>query len=498
MHLQFAARSLPDTGALVVGVLADRTLTPGAEELDRQSDGLVGRALAGAGRFSGKREEVLHLVAPVGLAVERVVLVGLGSAGDLDALAWQRIGGTVTAQLNGVGVTAGAVWIDAPADAPARAADAASGFAIGAQLRSYRFDRYRTKEKPEQRPTLTRLAVMTEGQVVDDEALARVEALVEGVYLTRDLVSEPANVLYPESFAERCLALREIGVAVEIVDEGEMQALGMGALLSVGQGSARPSRLVVMQWYGSDSERPPVAFVGKGVTFDTGGISLKPGAGMEDMKWDMAGAGAVVGVMRALAGRKAKANAVGIIGLVENMPSANAMRPGDVVTSMSGQTIEVINTDAEGRLVLADALWYTQQRFKPAALVDLATLTGAIMVALGSHHAGLFASDDVLADRLLAAGKAMAEPLWRMPIGEPYDREIDSDIADMRNVAAHRYGGSAVAAQFLRRFVQDVPWAHLDIAAMAWSKKEQSIAPKGATGYGVRLLDRLVADNYEA
>ncbi|MCB9947893.1 MAG: leucyl aminopeptidase [Rhodospirillaceae bacterium] len=497
MNLSFAERSMPDAGTLVVGVLADKVLTAGAEELDRLTDGQIGRVLAGAGRFTGKREDAIHIAAPAGLPVERVTLIGLGGTDDLDGAAWQKIGGSAMAQLNAAGAVTAAVWLDAPAKAPVGSGEAAAAFAAGARLRAYRFDRYRTREKAEAKPSLSDLVVMTDDHGVDAEQRQRVDALVAGVTLTRDLVSEPANVLFPESFAERCLPLRDAGLAVEVLDEDDMRAMGMGALLGVGQGSARSSRLVVLQWYGADAERPPVAFVGKGVTFDTGGISLKPGAGMEEMKWDMAGAGAVVGVMRVLAGRKAKVNAVGILGLVENMPSATAQRPGDVVTSMSGQTIEVINTDAEGRLVLADALWYTQQRFKPAAMIDLATLTGAIMVALGTHQAGLFASDDALADQLLAAGKATGEPLWRMPLGEPYDREIDSEIADMKNVAGHRNGGAAVAAQFLKRFVQDVPWAHLDIAGMAWSKKDRPTVPKGATGFGVCLLDRFVADTYE-
>jgi len=287
-------------------------------------------------------------------------------------------------------------------------------------------------------------------------------------------------------------------VKVEVLGEKKMRELGMGALLGVGQGSERESQLVVMQWEGAPDakNKAPVSFIGKGVTFDTGGISIKPAAGMEEMKWDMAGAGAVIGVMHALAARKAKANVVGIAGLVENMPSGTAQRPGDVVKSMSGQTIEVINTDAEGRLVLADALWYCRDRFKPQAMIDLATLTGAIMVSLGREHAGLFSNNDALAERLLAAGKAVSEPLWRMPMGDAYDKLINSDIADMKNIG-NRYGGSITAAQFLHRFVKDTPWAHLDIAGMAWTEKDSPVVPKGASGYGVRLLDRFVADNYE-
>jgi leucyl aminopeptidase len=311
-------------------------------------------------------------------------------------------------------------------------------------------------------------------------------------------VAEPANVIYPETLAEQACTLERYGVAVEVLDEGAMRELGMGALLGVAQGSARPPRLVVMQWHGAGAHQPaPLAFIGKGVTFDTGGISIKPAAGMGDMKWDMAGSAVVIGLMRLLAARKAKVNAVGIVGLVENMPSGTAQRPGDIVTSMSGQTIEVLNTDAEGRLVLADAMWYCQDRFKPALMIDLATLTGAVIVALGHNNAGLFANDDELADRLIAAGKAVGEEVWRLPLADAYDRDLESDAADVKNIGGGRAAGSITAAQFLQRFVNKVPWAHLDIAGMAWSSKDAPTVPKGATAFGVRLLDRFVARHHE-
>jgi leucyl aminopeptidase len=347
-------------------------------------------------------------------------------------------------------------------------------------------------------PTLKKLTLMTDGAAGARTAFERDEAIADGVFFARDLVSEPANVIYPESLAREAKRLSELGVRVEILGEKEMKQLGMHSLLGVGQGSDRDSQMAVMIWQGAGDlkKSPPLAFVGKGVTFDTGGISIKPAAGMEDMKWDMAGAGAVIGAMKALAGRKAKANVVGLVGLVENMPSGSAQRPGDVVTSMSGQTIEVINTDAEGRLVLADVLWYCQDRFKPTAMIDLATLTGAIMVSLGKEHAGLFSNNDTLSASLQAAGKAVGEKVWPMPLGEAYDKLINSDIADMKNVGG-RWGGSITAAQFLQRFVNGTPWAHLDIAGMAWSDKDVPTIPKGATAFGVRLLDRLVADGYE-
>jgi leucyl aminopeptidase len=320
------------------------------------------------------------------------------------------------------------------------------------------------------------------------------------VFVTRDLVSEPANVIYPKSFVTRAKGLEKLGVKVSALGAAQMKKLGMGALIGVGQGSEREPQLLVLEWQGAPKTKAkaPVAIVGKGVTFDTGGISIKPAAGMEDMKWDMGGAGVVVGLMRALAARKAKAAVVGICGLVENMPSGTAQRPGDIVTSMSGQTIEVLNTDAEGRLVLADALWYVQDKFKPRAIVDLATLTGAIIVALGHEHAGLFCNDDTLCKQLLAAGKAVGEPVWRLPLGKGYDTLIDSEAADMKNIG-NRSAGSITAAQFLQRFVKEgTPWAHLDIAGVTWSAKDKPTVPKGGTAFGVRLLDHLIGENYES
>ncbi|OYV36985.1 MAG: leucyl aminopeptidase [Acidocella sp. 20-61-6] len=347
--------------------------------------------------------------------------------------------------------------------------------------------------------------------VKSEAAYAPLAAVAEGVELTRNLVTEPANELYPEEFAKRTEALKKLGIKVEIFDKKDLEKLGFGSLLCVGWGSARESRMVVMQWFGASGSsnteskktkklKDPIAFIGKGVTFDTGGISIKPAAGMEDMKWDMAGAGTVTGLMAALAGRKAKVDAVGLIGLVENMPSGTAIRPGDVVKSYSGQTIEVLNTDAEGRLVLADVLYYAQERFAPKYMVNLATLTGAIIVGLGHEYAGLFSNNDELVEKLLAAGKATGEGLWRMPLaplGESYDKNLNSDIADVKNIGGGRAGGSITAAQFLQRFVNGKPWAHLDIAGMAWAGKDTATTPKGATAFGVRLLDQLVRDNFE-
>ncbi|MEO1192154.1 MAG: leucyl aminopeptidase [Pseudomonadota bacterium] len=361
---------------------------------------------------------------------------------------------------------------------------------------AYRFDKYKTTTKEEDKPKLEKLTFKVSDKAAAKAAFAPLEALAKGIYRTRDLVSEPANVIYPKSFVQAAKKLSSQGLEISVLGRKEMEKLGMGSLLGVAQGSVREPQLLVMEWKGGGSAAP-VAVCGKGVTFDTGGISLKPPANMEDMKWDMGGAGVVVGLMEALARRGAKANVVGLCGLVENMPDGNAQRPGDIVTSASGQTIEVINTDAEGRLVLADVLWYAQKEYKPAQIIDLATLTGAIMVALGKEHAGLFSNNDELSEQLTAAGKEVGESLWRLPMGEAYDRMIDSDAADMKNVG-NRMGGSITAAQFLQRFVEDeTPWAHLDIAGVTWLDKSEPTAAKGASAFGVRLLDAFIASNHE-
>ncbi|CAA7616238.1 aminopeptidase A, a cyteinylglycinase [Candidatus Terasakiella magnetica] len=496
MKIAFSKPSVPAEGAIAVGVLEGKVLLPTALSLDVAAKGGLARAIA-ASRFEGKKGQTLMLLAPAGLTLSRVLLVGLGKAKEIDVQGAQTFGGTVVAQLQSSGEAEVAIAVDAIEGSPLATSEFAVQAAFGARLRSYRFDKYMTKQKKEDKPSLKRINLLAEAFATAKTAFAAVDKVADGVLFTRDMVSEPANVIHPESLAELAQSLGDLGVEVEVLGEKQMKKLGMGALLGVGQGSDRESKLVVMRWQGAaKKDEAPIAFIGKGVTFDSGGISIKPAGGMEDMKWDMAGAGAVLGVLKALAGRKAKVNAIGVVGLVENMPSGTAQRPGDVVTSMSGQTIEVINTDAEGRLVLADALWYTQDRFKPKAMIDLATLTGAIIISLGHEYAGLFASDDKLADRLAAAGKAVGEQLWRLPLGEAYDKQIKSDIADMKNTGG-REGGSITAAQFLKRFTNDVTWAHLDIAGMAWSKKDTATCPKGATAFGVRLLDRLVTDYYE-
>jgi leucyl aminopeptidase len=497
MKINFGEFDLSRSGAVVVGVWEGGDLTAPARQIDEASGGAVARALAAAGRFRGKKRDLLSIVGPAGVAASQIVLAGLGKPDAADARMLQDLGGALVAHLNAVGEKAAMAAIDLGAGAALSAVDAAAQVAFGAALRAYRFDRYRTTEKPERKPTLAKLTLAAAEPSAAKRAYRDLDAAAEAVAFARDLISEPANVIYPETLADRAEELTEFGLKVEILDDKDLKRLGMGALLGVGQGSARPSRVVVLQWHGGADGTAPLAFVGKGVTFDTGGISIKPAAGMGDMKWDMAGAGVVIGLMRLLAARKAKVNAVGVAGLVENMPSATAQRPGDIVKSMSGQTIEVLNTDAEGRLVLADAVWYCQDRFKPKLIVDLATLTGAVMIALGNEHAGLFSNNDELADRLLASGKAVGEKLWRLPLAEAYDRLIDSDAADVKNISGDRGAGSIIGAQFIQRFVNKVPWAHLDIAGVTWSKRDAPTVPKGATAFGLRLLDRFVADYHE-
>lgn len=486
----FVKATLPKSGALVLPLAEGFSLAGLGAEADAACHGAIARGLEAAG-FKGKKGQSCTLWAPGG-HLSRVVAIGLGS-GATDARAAEAAGGAAWPLV--------AAEPEAVIDATALAPEAAAAMAFGLRLRSYRFDRYRTRESAEDKPKLVRLSLATASPEAARGAWQKLSAIADGVFLSRDLVSEPANILNPPEMADRCRALEKLGVAVEILGPKEMRKLGFGALLGVAMGSAQEPRMVVMRWNGGAEGEAPVAFIGKGVTFDTGGISIKPAGGMEDMKWDMAGAGTVVGLMAALAGRRAKANVVGLVGLVENMPSGTAQRPGDVVTTYSGQTVEVINTDAEGRLVLADVLWYARERYKPRFMVDLATLTGAIIIALGHEHAGMFANDDGLAQQLAASGEAVGEKLWRMPLGEAYDKQIKSDIADMKNVGG-RPGGSITAAQFLQRFVDTkeghVPWAHLDIAGTAWASKDSATVPKGATAFGVRLLDRLVADHYEA
>ncbi|BBF69328.1 leucyl aminopeptidase [Sphingomonas bisphenolicum] len=442
---------------------------------------------AAASRFTGETGTSFESFVSEGGKTLRVLLLGIGAGSEQDV---EKAGAALTAKLSTSGAIHAAVEFFGGASG-----ELAAHLAFGALLRGWRIDTYRTRQPEKAKPTLKTITLVAAGT---DAAWDRLAAVAAGVAFTRELVSEPANILYPESFVERCQHMAELGVKITVLDKAAMEKLGMGALLGVAQGSVREARLLALEWDGTNGAvEKPVVFVGKGVTFDTGGISIKPAAGMEDMKWDMGGAGAVAGAIKALAGRKAKARVVGICGLVENMPDANAQRPGDIVTSMSGQTIEVLNTDAEGRLVLCDAITWAQKTYAPEVMIDLATLTGAMIVALGDQYGGLFANDDGLAEDLTAAGKASGDQLWRFPLSDAYNKMIDSPIADMKNIGG-RYAGSITAAQFIKRFVDDgVKWAHLDIAGMVWSDKPGATWDKGATGYGVRLIDRLVADKFE-
>ncbi|MCC8969885.1 leucyl aminopeptidase [Bradyrhizobium brasilense] len=450
---------------------------------------------AAANQFKGKSGAVLDILAPEGIKVERLIVIGTGKAADLKEKDFLKFGGVAAGKLN---AGSGSMAVVAELPDAAMAAGQAAAIATGIRLRAYKFDRYKTKKKDGEDGALRAdVSIAVDDVGAARKAYAPEASVVDGVNLARELVNEPPNVLYPEEFARRASQLRKLGVSVEVLDVKAMTKLGMGALLGVAQGSARPGRAVIMRWNGGKKSEAPVAFVGKGVCFDTGGISIKSAGGMEDMKGDMGGAACVVGLMHALAARKARVNAVGAIGLVENMPDGNAQRPGDIVTSMSGQTIEIINTDAEGRLVLADVLWYVAKKFKPKFMVDLATLTGAIMVALGTDHAGMFSNNDELAERLAKVGLETGEKVWRMPLGPEYDKQIDSQFADMKNTGG-RNGGSITAAQFLQRFVDGTPWAHLDIAGTAMGAPKTEINQSWGSGYGVRLLERLVSDYYEA
>lgn len=493
-RLKLEIKALNAIGGQDLVILVSDTLVPpkAAEEwLGEGAHGLLARAAA-AERFKGKALAGLTLLAPDGAGYERLIAVGVGPEAERGTLDFTKLGGAIAGRL-GHGRSADVIL--ALPEGPLGAEHAAE-IALGMRLRSYVFDEYKTKSrKPEEAEPIA-VTLRLPDPSIGKKAFKAAEAVAAGVELARNLVNEPPNVLYPEEFADRAAKLEKLGVEVEILDEKQLRKIGMRALLAVGQGSRRESRVAIMRWNGAKNGVQPIAFVGKGVTFDTGGISLKPGASMEDMKGDMAGAACVVGLMHTLAARKARVNAIGIVGLVENMPDGNAQRPGDIVTSLSGQTIEIINTDAEGRLVLADVLWYTQEEFKPKFMINLATLTGAILVALAQEHAGLFSNNDELAGRLSAAGEATGETVWRMPLGKAYDKMIDSKFADMKN-AAGRHGGSITAAQFLQRHVNDTPWVHLDIAGTGMGSPNSETNRSWGSGWGVRLLDRLVAEHYE-
>jgi len=493
MKIEFATGGAPvrADGALALPAFEGVGLPPGAQALYGDLSARVGRLIE-AGRYRGKMGETLTFTGPSGPDTDAVLVVGAGRQEAWDTRAAELFAGHAYKAASAS--RAPALVIDLGGYAPGVAAHAA----FGLRLASYCFDRYRTREVEGSSHRIATADILADEPGPAAEAFERLSGLADAICFARDLVSEPANVLYPAEFARRVRELSRLGLQVEVLGEAEMQALGMGALLGVGQGSRRESQLAVLQWRGAaDPSAAPVAFVGKGVCFDAGGISLKGADRMEEMIIDMSGAAAVAGALYALAERKAPVNAVGILGLVENMPDGAAQRPGDIVTTLSGQTVEVINTDAEGRMVLADALWYCQDRFKPRVMIDLATLTGAIMSALGGDIGGLFSNDEPLAANVLAASAATGERLWRLPLPEDYAKALESRAADVKHVG-DRFGGAITAALFLKRFVNDTPWAHLDVGMTVWKAKSTvPTSPDGATGFGVRLLDRLVADFYE-
>jgi leucyl aminopeptidase len=483
----------PLRGVLVVFCGENLRFGPACQKALSPIGDLVRRAAA-ADRFTGKNGSTLDIVVPSGLSLPRLIVIGTGKESELKPRDIVRLGGIAMGKLPAAAAEA---TIFAEFASGALKGDKIADLALGARLRAYTFDRYKTKRKEgDERPKKVEVNFACANPAAAEKAWLRTMAIADGVVLARDLVNEPANVLYPGEFARRVSGLGKLGVGVEVLDVTAMRKLGMGALLGVGQGSAHESKLVIMRWNGGKRGADPIAFIGKGVCFDSGGISIKPASGMEDMKGDMAGAACVVGLMHAFAARNAKVNAVGAIGLVENMVDGKAQRPGDIIKTMSGQTIEIINTDAEGRLVLADVLHYVNKRFKPRFMINLATLTGAIIVALGQEYAGMFSNDDKLVERLTKAGEATGERVWRMPLGPEYDKMIDSKFADMKNTGG-RWAGSITAAQLLQRFVNKTPWAHLDIAGTALGSPQTDINKSWSSGWGVRLLDRLVDDYYE-
>ncbi len=499
VHFELAVDAA-SSSALVVFVGAGGHLSAGAQAVESAGGGQLGRAMKAA-TFAGKKGKFVEILAPAGIASHRLIVAGIGDPAKADARVFEDVGGGIAERLQTLETKVVADFTGI-ADMAVGTDVAAVHFAHGLELRNWRLDTYRTKLKEEQKPKLTDVVLVgvAESAKPLNERLQKVAA---GVHFTKWLVTQPGNVIYPESFVEHCRkAMEPLGIKITVLDDVQMKALGMGSLLGVGQGSVRRERIIAMEWNGLGEGAPaPLVLVGKGVTFDTGGISIKPAPGMEDMKWDMGGAGAVAGCLVALAGRKAKAHVVGVCGLVENMPDGNAQRPGDIVTSMSGQTIEVLNTDAEGRLVLCDVFTWAQQQYKPKVMLDFATLTGAILISLAHHYAGVFSNSDGLWGKLDKAGGAVNDLVWRQPLSEPgghYDQLIDSNIADMKNLGT-REGGSISAAQFLQRFVNEgVEWAHIDIAGAVWRPKSGPLHDKGATGFGVRLVDRFVADTLEA
>ena len=497
MEINFAKNLAKSSDVIVYPICEDLKLSEHLKLLD--SEGSVLKSLKLLPNFKGKKGQTASFIVS-GKSFKKVILLGLGQTDKIDHHTLRSAGGKLASFLNSTETSKASIVISGSCGSKHKEEVISSNIAFGLMHKNYKFTKYFVNKKDDNKVFLDEIEIISDKADSLKKHFKDFEILAQNVNFTRDLVSEPANELNPETYAEICKKLSKTGLKVKVLGVKEMKKLGMNALLGVGQGSVKESKMVIFEWNGSPKGKKdaPIAFVGKGVTFDTGGISIKPAAGMADMKYDMAGSAAVVGLMKTLAERKAKVNAVGLIGLVENMPDGNAQRPSDVVRSMSGQTIEIDNTDAEGRLVLADVLWYTQLNYKPKFMVNLATLTGAIVIALGEGYcAGLFSNDDKLSSQLLEAGESSGDKLWRFPLSEFYDKQVNSEIADVRNTGTGRGAGSITAAQFLQRFVNNYPWAHLDIAGMAWEKSATDINSKGASGYGVKLLDELVRKFYE-
>lgn len=504
LTFSFAKSPKAKSDTAVIVFFGSPTLPAATKDLDKSAKGLIKTALDNADKFDGKAGQTISIAMPKGHAFERVIALGVGSAKDLAFPALEDTAGNFLPALKASGAKHASIFINAPKSAKMDEAQIAAAVASGINLRNYSFTPYK---KPKDKPILKNIDLIIDKAAAAKKAFTHYDAVAQGVYLARDVMNEPPNKLYPDSYAKRLQKeLKPLGVDVEVLDDKEMAKLKFKSHLEVGKGSARKSRVVIMRWHGGPTKsakkkfaKTPIAFVGKGITFDTGGISIKPSAGMESMKMDMGGSAAVVGLMKAIAARKSKAHVVAIVALAENMPSSVAYRPGDIIESMSGKTIEVFNTDAEGRLVLNDSLTYVQRTYKPEMVIDLATLTGAIMVALGQEYCGAFVNNDKLWDTLESSSQQTGEKLWRMPLDPAYKKAMEGTFGDLNNMGnMGRFGGACTAAGFLEHFIEsDIPWAHLDIAGKMEQKSDKGSTTKGGVGFGVRVLDRMIADHYE-
>ncbi|MAJ23970.1 MAG: leucyl aminopeptidase [Rickettsiales bacterium] len=493
MKISFNSEFSNDRGTIVFVCVKNKPLHKYLATLDKKNNNYISKAMK-VTNFDYKENNHLELILPLGSKANRLILIGTEVAKISNEVGLGKLGSFLTSITNNKKIKEVSLIIDHKLFKPSEVAI----MLFGLSLNTYRFNKYFSDKNKTRVNYIQKINLFYSNKTDLQKEWKRFSSIKEGVFLTRDLVSEPANNLTPFLLAKEAMKLKNIGLKVEQLDEKKLKDLKMGALLGVAQGSENKPYVVTLEWKGNKSKKTTdFTFVGKGVTFDTGGISIKPSGGMEEMKYDMGGSAVVLGLMKALALRKTKANVSGVIGLVENMPSGKAQRPGDVVKSMSGQTIEVINTDAEGRLVLADILWYAQKKFKPNKIVDLATLTGAIIVSIGQEKAGMFSNNSNFSDEVTKLGLKVGEEVWNMPVDNSYEKDINSDIADMKNVGSGRGAGSTAGAIFLKRFIKDTTWMHLDIAGVTWAKSDRPMTPKGGSGFGVRLLDELVFKNFE-